>query len=310
MKKILLTIPHYYDPLKKGSHGSLRSKPEVRAGALAKCINTFHGNFGPKQVMLSHKDRFAYRASEANAYEITVIICAVEGKNLISELPVLRKNFSAKIFKSMDNPKNLGFACQDVLKENLGQYDFYCFMEDDIIIRDAMFFEKLEWFDKTFGAKRLLHANRYELSKAGPAHKVYVDGTLAKRATAHISQPEDEKTISATYGAREIVFERPSNPHSGVFFLNQEQMEMWVAKDYFGARDHSFISPLESSASLGIMKTFSLYKPNADHAYFFEVQHHGTGYAGHVGKKGVALHTDLKEMYGEKYQYKNEERDI
>ena len=310
MKKILLTIPHYYDPKKKGNHGSLFAKPETRAGALAQCINNLHSHFGPKQIMLSHKDRFGYKASVSNEYEITVVICTVEGKNLLGQIPVLKKNHSALIIREMKNPRNLGFVCQDVMKERLGQYDFYCFMEDDIIINDSMFFSKLEWFNKKFGPNRLLHANRYELCKAGPAHKVFVDGALAKRATAHIQQPEDDDVITAEYGGQEFSFERPSNPHSGVFFLNKEQMEIWASKDYFAERDHSFISPLESSASLGIMKTFSLYKPSAQNAHFFEVQHHGAGYARKIGGDELPLHASLQDLYGPNFKYKDKERDI
>ena len=42
--------------------------------------------------------------------------------------------------------------------------------------------------------------------------------------------------------------------------------------------DTSFISPLESAATLGIAKSFELFKPCLSHAAWLEVQHYGTSF--------------------------------
>ena len=47
---------------------------------------------------------------------------------------------------------------------------------------------------------------------------------------------------------------------------------------YFLDRSAAFIGALENAATLGIMRTFEVFKPGAENADFFEVRHHGTGY--------------------------------
>ena len=48
----------------------------------------------------------------------------------------------------------------------------------------------------------------------------------------------------------------------------------------FFDRDISFAGPLESAATLGIMKTFRIYKPANDNAGFFEILHTNNRYLG------------------------------
>jgi hypothetical protein len=69
------------------------------------------------------------------------------------------------------------------------------------------------------------------------------------------------------------VIERALNPHSGCFFLTAAQMKRWAESAHFLDRDTRFIGPLESAATLGIMRTFKVYKPARNSANFFEIEH-------------------------------------
>ena len=53
-------------------------------------------------------------------------------------------------------------------------------------------------------------------------------------------------------------------------------MQTWSRKPYFLDRDTSFIGPLESAATLGVMCAFRVYKPAREHAGFLEIEHFGT----------------------------------
>jgi hypothetical protein len=77
----------------------------------------------------------------------------------------------------------LGFECQKILKENLGRYDYYCFMEDDLIVHDPYFFEKIRWFNESTDNINLLQPNRYEISMMGKVLKAYIDGDIRPGAT-------------------------------------------------------------------------------------------------------------------------------
>ena len=77
---------------------------------------------------------------------------------------------------------------------------------------------------------------------------------------------------------KNIAFESPLNPHSGCFFLTKNQLQRWVDSSCWQDGDTSFISPLESSATLGVSKVFELFKPCLENAGWFEIQHFGTSF--------------------------------
>jgi hypothetical protein len=60
-------------------------------------------------------------------------------------------------------------------------------------------------------------------------------------------------------------------------------MAHWANQTYFLDRDISFVGSLESAATLGIMKTFRIYKTSPEQASFLEIQHFGTGFLGLIG---------------------------
>ena len=52
-------------------------------------------------------------------------------------------------------------------------------------------------------------------------------------------------------------------------------MRYWAEQSWFLDGDSSLVSPLESAATLGLLKTFQLYKPQMPFASFLELQHRG-----------------------------------
>jgi hypothetical protein len=178
----------------------------------------------------------------------------------------------------------LGFACHEILRRSLGKYDWYCYLEDDLLITDALFLNKLEWFINQFGEETTLSPHRFEKSLTEPAHKLYHDGSVRPDFTSAWQDVSDHKNLDADVLGNRITFERWPNPHSGCFFLNARQMEEWAARPYFGDHDSSFAGPLESAASLGIIKTFRQYKPSPKNAAFLELEHLHPRYLGEALK--------------------------
>ena len=68
------------------------------------------------------------------------------------------------------------------------------------------------------------------------------------------------------------VFRRAINPHAACYFLTEEQMKRWARRGAVSGSRHLFAGPLESAASLGIMKTFKIDKPADECAIFLEVE--------------------------------------
>jgi hypothetical protein len=172
----------------------------------------------------------------------------------------------------------LGFECHAALREGIGRYDLFAYLEDDLICRDPWFFAKLTWFGGHLGDQVLLQPNRYEVCSLGFVPKAYVDGDIARNLTSKYQNLEQLPELSSSFLGTSIRFHRPPNPHSGCFFLNARQMAHWAAQRYFLDRDTGFIGPLESAATLGIMRTFRVYKPALENANFLEIEHYGTGF--------------------------------
>ena len=91
----------------------------------------------------------------------------------------------------------MGFQVQRIFRERFGAYDFYCYMEDDLNIHDAAFFDKLIWFQQNFGPRTLLQPVRYEMPATGSPVKCIVDPELSQsryapfRRAGQRRQPEE-----------------------------------------------------------------------------------------------------------------------
>jgi hypothetical protein len=205
-----------------------------------------------------------------------VVICTTGGRHLLGELPAVRACCEHR--ETDTAPELLGFACHDVLRERLGRYDYYCYLEDDLVLHDPWLFTKLAWFCRHAGNDCLLQPNRFEAGLGHLVAKVYVDGDLTRDVTAPFQNIDDAPTLELEALGRRVVFRRPLNPHSGCFFLDARQMDRWANGPAFADRASRFIGPLETAATLGIMRTFRVYKPDLAHADFLEVRHHATGY--------------------------------
>ena len=178
-------------------------------------------------------------------------------------------------------PRLLGYECHEVLASRSGAYDWYCYLEDDLLIRDPLFFEKLRWFRSWAPADSVLQPNRFEVSieplphsRGVRAYKTYIDGPPAQQALSEPFQDVDARPdLRRNFLCSELLLRKTHNPHSGCFFLSREQLAGWFSVS--GAREHAsdFAGPLESAATLGIMRAFDVYKPARENASFLEIQH-------------------------------------
>jgi hypothetical protein len=128
----------------------------------------------------------------------------------------------------------------------------------------------------------------------GLVHKAYIDGDLDIKVTVPFQNIEEGPTASGRLLGTTVGFVRAKNPHAGCFFLNARQMETWAQQPYFLDRDTRFIGPLESAATLEVMRTFRVYKPSPESASFLEIEHFGTSYLSQLRRRSGAprLSTD------------------
>lgn len=278
--RVLFAIPHYFDPAGGRKHGSLGPNPGPRVRSLAACLTNIHQQFGRPQCVIDIARHTTIPANHSTASAADVVVCTTGTRHLLDQLTLGPGYFTHH--PTAVEPLLLGFECHAALRDRLGTYDFYCYLEDDLLIHDAWFFAKLRWFIGQFGADAVLAPNRYELARNAIVHKAYVDGPLHDRATAPFQDVKQIPELEGEAFGTKVVFRRTRNPHCGGFFLTADQMAAWAAKPYFLDRNSRFIGPLESAASLGVMRTFRVYKPAAENAAFLELEHPGTAFLGRI----------------------------
>lgn len=273
--RLLFAIPHYFaQSATPGRHGSTGKNPAPRLRALTDCLAAIQQLFGRPQCIIDIGRRTTMPANKAITSVADVVVCTTGSSHLLDRVGLSSAYFTHHATSA--EPKLLGYECHAVLRDRLGGYDFYSYMEDDLLIRDPWFFLKLQWFAGQFGDEALLMPNRFEVARDRIVHKAYIDGPLRPQVTAAFQDVIEAQKLEADAIGTRVIFRRPFNPHSGCFFLNARQMATWAEKSYFLDRAVSFIGPLESAASLGVMRTFRVYKPSPETGSFLEIEHPGS----------------------------------
>ncbi len=272
--RILLTIPHYYaQKSDAGGHGATVDNIDFRKSALQSCIHSIHQAFGQPQCMMQIRDHKTQTANAPLSALVHVILCTTGDDHLLNDIAIDGSLYQQH--RVQCDPLMLGFECRNVLRDRWGSYDWYGYMEDDLIHQDPWFFQKMKWFVGHAGADAVLLPNRFERGTSSLATKAYVDGDIAESVTQGVQDINEQPVITGTALGVPVEFRRPLNPHSGCYFLTSEQLSMWMSRPEFSDRDTSFIGPLESAATLGLMKSFRIYKPHLSIANFLEIEHAG-----------------------------------
>jgi hypothetical protein len=221
---------------------------------------------------------------------LDVVVCTTGDAHLLDAAPSLATLY--RHYRSTVEPQKLGFECHRLLRDARGRYDYYAYVEDDIVITDPLFFRKRRLFDQAFGPAALLQPNRYEVRSDGPVHKLYVDYRIRPQLTAAHQRLEEEPTLALPFLDDTIRFERTPYPSAGCFFLNDEQLRQWVDGPAFLDGDVSYLSPLDSAATLSVMKSFRIYKPVLDQAWFLEVLHASPRWIASVTEQTTLIPSD------------------
>jgi hypothetical protein len=183
----------------------------------------------------------------------------------------------------------LPFEAQRIMRERGGAYDFYAYLEDDLIIDDPLFFAKIAWFAHQFGPRAILLPRRFEMAHMGTPAKVAIGMRLSKAAAAPFRRPNLAATLTGRWHGIEQTFCLPNNPHAGCFFVTDAQLKLWMAQPSFYDRDGSWIDPLVSAATHSPGKVFGLYRAATPDPWFLEIEHYGTRYAAAAAPSGRVL---------------------
>lgn len=282
--RILFVVPHFFDPVDASTaqHGSQMAAAQPRIDALARCVLSLHQLYGHAQCVMQIRDRKTESSNDKTRADVHVVICTTGTRHVLDRLPIDATLYQH--FPTDEAPEILGFQCRTIFRDRWGNFDYYCYLEDDLVLHDPWLFVKLAWFNRHVGDDKLLLPNRFERSAGPVVHKAYVDGDISPEVTRGFQDLDDQPRLESEVMGVPVVFRRPPNPHSGCYFLNSLQMRSWVQQKHFLDRSAAFIGPLESAATLGVMRAFKIYKPAMVNASFLEVEHHGAQFIRQIRK--------------------------
>ena len=293
--RILLAVVHYWDPEGGGKHGSLRSNPRPRIEAFQQQLLALQ-RMGTRQSQLNIETMAADPANGQLHHSIDVKVITDGEHHVLDRLDSPYRGLFQMVVTQPASPKHLGFEAQRFLASRLDEeYDLYAYFEDDLIVLDPWFFRKIDWFRSQAGDGCVVFPHRIELaSEPHAVDRFFIDGPMPESQLRQIL-PTPEAAIGAQWPGGTLYFESPSNPHSGCFVLSRSQLYHWTQQSHWQDGDCSWVSPLESAATLGIAKTFRLFKPVMAQASWLEIQHWGTSFHSLLGNN-VALPISQPEV--------------
>jgi hypothetical protein len=280
---VLFVVEHYYRASEPNPLGlaSLGPDPAPRVAAVERALQSLHACFRRPHLGADFGRAAPIAANTRGAVSADIVVCTSGDEHLLGAIAFPRSLYQHVVTRG--DPLFLGFDCLGVLRDGLSRYDYFCFLEDDIVVNDPWLFDKVRWFSERHGETSVLMPNRYEMRGPTPEApvpaKVYIDMELAPEMTAAFQDVGEIPEVTGEHLGVSVVFRRPRNPHAACFFLSRPQMEHWTRQPHFMDRDTIWIDPLVSASTLGPMRTFRLYKPGYENADFLEVLHHGEAWS-------------------------------
>lgn len=201
--------------------------------------------------------------------ELTIVVKTVAGRHITAYLPDYQLSCIHVKEETGCDPMFIGFTAQDEFVKTLDKFDWFIFIEDDIVVSDSYMLEKLEIFNAMSGYDRaVLLPNRYEFWEGT---KRYIDLTIDPHlAWNRLSAVEIEG----------VKFAECTNPHSGIYCLSKSQMKVWSESPRnWKNKNLGFGGPRECAATYCLLECFSLYKPHFSNLHYFEVKHYDTKYS-------------------------------
>jgi hypothetical protein len=277
--RVLLALVHYFKAEEGSTHSSTDAhRRSQRAAVLRSVIDGWRGIFGPTTTLNIEHKRFERIRGSVDGLDIAVI---TNGTDHLLDEEHAKARGVRHVKVTVDNPRMLGFGAHRVFAEARNAYDLFCYSEDDLRVADPGFIGKILAFQDAFGWQRLLMPNRFEWNPAGPTLKTWIDGDLRPGAISRWvdALPDAPFLQQPQPGRPPLVFRRAANPHTGFFALTAQQLAHWSRQPHFLDLDCGFISPLESAATLAMMKTFPIYKAFGPDAGHFEIEHLDTRFS-------------------------------
>ena len=292
---VRVVIPHYFKELDdseildvgKGFGSRQKGSRLNRSDAFMRCllglINFRHES---SDFFLNHVTREAELVGSNNANSIVtieIIVAIFSEKTCLKEVILKLHPFLRVLLCECEgDPTALGLKARDYLINHHSPADLNLYMEDDLVIHDDLFFDKILWVAKQTSGKIVLMPHRYEIIPNNENQSLlFVDGEMGISSDLDWHQPCLNIASGKFHERYCVQFDIPFNPHAGFFALTKAQL-LSLDKDLLP--NSGFVGPLETAATFTVGKFFDIWKPSIEHRHFFKIEHAHPSFLGYLPK--------------------------
>ena len=277
---VRVVIPHYCRPGEsREGHGSTRADVSGnRALALGRCLGAVLA-----LARSEHDERLdiagqRITATPAPTYpEMRLAGIVVECHLFVTGDAWLRPVVEALAGRvrvrelQLEDPMTLPAAARDYLLGAEGPpADLSLYLEDDLVIGDRLYVDKLMWFCARTEHRFVLMPHRYELTGSAEAARLFVDGPLPEEEIGLIQKPRAGVAEGRFWDGQMVRFDVTDNPHSGSFAITRPQ---WEQLRELGGKALPFVGPLETAATGTVLGRFPVLKPSWECRDFLLLEH-------------------------------------
>jgi len=287
-----VVIPHFFrEGASDGSGGygsGRRGNRLPRSLALARCLGSVLAlNRASRDWILN----IAERQMELSAVSSQVGIAAVKvelhlfvcGEHWLQEVVELYAPRLHIHRLELDDPLKLPLAAVRQLLDMPDPADLSLYLEDDLVVQDPLYIDKLVWFHQRTDHRYALMPHRREPTVANAPQHLYVDGPTKKVGQIEPVWASDETAVASGcfWDGQEISFVTASNPHSGSFCVSAPQLKHLRNCDW---PPSNFVGPLETAATGTVLGHFPVLKPSWACRHFLALEHGNPSFLSLLGE--------------------------
>ena len=284
--KVLLCIPHVFAP----EEGSLYSsqcaeKRELKQAALHKAtidnLNRHGKRFWIHASLGNQKPVITRELSWDAGIDLRIQIYTPPSASLSAQLAQDERIEICDPYS--DNHRLVPLVASRRLLEQACDYDLVGYMEDDLLIEDSDFFQKLHYLHTNTPAEYCLLPHRCE--------HIPEQGDVILSGDPDGGRPDlfwdTGEKIGIPWPTGMKMFYRATNPHSGCYFLSKDKalsvFNYWKDRNWLSPFQLS--GPLEQAGSGLLLPVLKLMKPMPHHYRFLMVRHQDELWKRHAFEK-------------------------
>jgi len=279
--RLRVAIPHSFrEGASEGSggYGSGRSGNRLpRSLALARCLGSVLAlNRAPRDWILNIAERqmeltpaFSLAGLPAVQVELHLFVCAEHWLQEVVELYAPRLQLHRL---ELEDPRLLPLAAVRQLLDMPAPADLSLYLEDDLVIQDSRYADKLAWFHQRTNHRLVLMPHRREPTVANAPQQLYVDGPIKPEGQPQPVWASDERVVASGrfWDGQELSFAEASNLHSGSFCVSAPQLQQLRSVPW---PPPTFVGPLETAATGTLLGQFPVLKPSWACREFLTLEH-------------------------------------